>query len=81
MVAPVTGAIGVRATLLACGIILTAADLAPLLSKDVRKLTLLPDGPHPIEESPGDPSPDDLAQDLAPPPAGQPKQAAFPRIR
>jgi hypothetical protein len=37
----VTGAIGVRGTLLACGIILAAANLAPLLSVRVRELTLL----------------------------------------
>jgi hypothetical protein len=41
LVLPVTGAIGVRGTLLACGIILAAANLAPLLSVRVRELTLL----------------------------------------
>ncbi|WP_281286293.1 MFS transporter [Actinoallomurus bryophytorum] len=41
LVLPVTGAIGVRGTLLACGIILAVANLAPLLSGRVRELTLL----------------------------------------
>jgi MFS family permease len=51
MVAPVTGAIGARGTLLVCGIILAAANLAPLLSGDVRKLTLLPAGPPTLTAS------------------------------
>jgi hypothetical protein len=67
MVLPVTGAIGVRGTLLVCGIILAAANLAPLLSRDVRKLTFLTDTSHAIEQLPGDPTPDGLAQDLATP--------------
>ncbi|GAA4600889.1 MFS transporter [Actinoallomurus liliacearum] len=44
LVAPVTGAIGVRATLAGCGVLLAAANLAPLLSRDVRRLRLHPPG-------------------------------------
>jgi hypothetical protein len=40
-VLPVTGAIGVRGTLLACGIILAAANLAPLLSGGVRDAAIV----------------------------------------
>jgi hypothetical protein len=67
LVLPVTGAIGVRGTLLACGIILAAANLTPLLSPEVRRLTLLADGPRAIEQLPGDP----VLDDLAPPPVGE----------
>jgi MFS family permease len=47
MVTPVTRALGVRTTLSACGIILVAANLAPLLNGDVRRLTLLTEAPRP----------------------------------
>jgi hypothetical protein len=67
LVLPVTGAIGVRGTLLVCGIILAAANLTPLLSRDVRRLTLLTDGSRAIEQPPSDLAPDGLTQDLAPP--------------
>ncbi|MCO5991708.1 MFS transporter [Actinoallomurus spadix] len=50
LVAPVTGAIGVRATLAGCGILLAVANLAPLLSRDVRRLRLHPPGPPSAEE-------------------------------
>ncbi|WP_433177455.1 hypothetical protein [Actinoallomurus sp. CA-150999] len=50
LVAPVTGATGVRATLVGCGILLAIANLAPLLSRDVRRLTLHPPGSQKTEE-------------------------------
>jgi hypothetical protein len=48
LVAPATGTIGVRGTLLGCGLILAVANLAPLCSRNVRSLTL----PDPV--SPND---------------------------
>ncbi|GAA4639022.1 hypothetical protein GCM10023196_099020 [Actinoallomurus vinaceus] len=50
LVAPVTGAIGVRATLTGCGILLAVANLAPLLSRDVRRLRLHPPDPQNTEQ-------------------------------
>jgi MFS family permease len=67
LVAPVTDAIGIRATLLMCGVIVAVASLAPLLSRDVRTLTLMTADPPAVEELPADPAPD-----LSPPPVGQP---------
>ncbi|GLY75866.1 MFS transporter [Actinoallomurus sp. CA-142502] len=72
LVAPVTDAIGIRATLLMCGIIVAVASLAPLLSRDVRTLTLVTADPPAVEELPADPAPDGAAPDLSPPPVGQP---------
>ncbi|GLY78015.1 MFS transporter [Actinoallomurus iriomotensis] len=46
LVAPATGAIGVRGTLLGCGLVLAVANLAPLCSRDVRALTLLDTPPR-----------------------------------
>ena len=51
LVAPVTAAVGVRGTLLGCGIVLAVANLAPLLSRDVRHLRLL--NIHPESADPG----------------------------
>jgi hypothetical protein len=56
MVAPVIREIGVRTTLSACGIILAAANLAPLLNGDVRRLTLVTEAPHATEASEAAPS-------------------------
>jgi MFS family permease len=72
LVAPATDAIGIRATLLVCGIIVAAASLAPLLSRDVRTLTLMTAGPPAVGELPADPDPDGAAPDLSPPPVGTP---------
>jgi hypothetical protein len=70
MVLPVTGAIGVRGTLLACRVILAAANLTPLLSRDVRELTLVGGGPR-VEPPAGDPSPDVPTGGPASPSVGQ----------
>ncbi|MFB9831308.1 MFS transporter [Actinoallomurus acaciae] len=67
LVAPATDAIGIRATLLVCGIIVAGASLAPLLSRDVRTLTLVTAVPPVVEELPDDPAPD-----LTPPPVSTP---------
>jgi hypothetical protein len=50
IVAPATGALGVRGTLLGCGLVLALANLAPLCSRAVRDLTL--PGPPGDEQAP-----------------------------
>ncbi|WP_329243063.1 MFS transporter [Actinoallomurus sp. NBC_01490] len=51
LVAPATGAIGVRGTLIGCGLVLAVANLAPLCSRDVRALTLLDAPPREDKET------------------------------
>lgn len=57
LVAPVTGALGVRTTLSVCGVILAAANLAPLLNRDVRGLTLLTGAARATGRRPGTDAP------------------------
>ena len=76
MVSPATDRIGIRATLLACGILVAMASLAPLLSRDVRALTLVTTGPAAVEtlpaveNLPAGPVPE--VRDLSPPPVAEP---------
>jgi MFS family permease len=78
LVSPVTDAVGIRLTLLGCGVVVAAASLAPLLSREVRALTLVTTGPPPVEDLAIDPDPDGAAPDLSPPPGAPPVGTASP---
>ncbi|RJL23220.1 MFS transporter [Bailinhaonella thermotolerans] len=53
LVGPAVAALGLRGTLLVCGVGILAAAIAPLAHRDVRALTLLPPAPYGGEEDPG----------------------------